>query len=52
MTTLLNERLLSSDLLFRNFFDSNSDFGSFMESKPDYPVDIYIKDEKYYGFNT
>ena len=45
MTTLLNERLLSSDLLFRNFFDSNSDFGSFMESKPDYPVDIYIKDE-------
>ena len=44
-TTLLGERLLSTDLLFKNFFDSNANFGSFMETKPDYPVDIYLKDD-------
>jgi len=45
MTTLIGERLLSTDLLFKNFFDSNANFGSFMETKPDYPVDIYLKDD-------
>ena len=45
MTTLLSERLLSTDLLFKNFFDKTGDFGSFMDTKPDYPTDIYIKDD-------
>ena len=38
---LLGERMLSTDLLFKNFFDTNVGFGSFMESKPDYPVDVF-----------
>ena len=38
---LLGERLFSTDLLFKNFFDTNVDFGSFMEAKPDYPVDVF-----------
>ena len=42
MTTLqLNERVFPTDLLFRNFFDTNSMFQSFVETKPNYPVDIY-----------
>ena len=42
MTTLqLNERVFPTDLLFRNFFDTNSMFQSFVEQKPNYPVDIY-----------
>ncbi len=40
-TTLLNERLFSTDLLFRNFFDTNSMFQSHVEQKPNYPVDVY-----------
>jgi HSP20 family molecular chaperone IbpA len=42
---LLGERLFSTDLLFKNFFDRDVDFGSFMEAKPDYPVDVFIQNE-------
>ena len=47
MTTrhLLGERLFSTDLLFKNFFDTNVGFGSVMECKPDYPVDVFIDDD-------
>ena len=44
MTTLmrrLNHDLEPFDLLFRNFFDSNSFFTPAIDSKPKYPVDIY-----------
>ena len=42
MTTLqLNERVFPTDLLFRNFFDTNSMFQSYVEQKPNYPVDVY-----------
>jgi len=43
MTTLLNERLFPTDLLFRNFFDTNSMFQSYVEQKPNYPVDVYTQ---------
>ena len=36
----LQERLFPTDLLFKNFFDSESIFRSFAETKPNYPVDI------------
>tara|TARA_R110000744_G_scaffold361397_1_gene469145 strand:+ start:30 stop:464 length:435 start_codon:yes stop_codon:yes gene_type:complete len=42
---LLGERLFSTDLLFKNFFETNGTFGSFMETKPDYPVDVFTQDE-------
>ncbi len=42
---LLGERLLSTDLLFKNFFDTNVGFGSFIDSKPDYPVDVFTKND-------
>ena len=42
---LLGERLFSTDLLFKNFFDTNVGFGSVMECKPDYPVDVFIDDD-------
>ena len=41
----LHDRLFPTDLLFRNFFDTNTTFQSFVESKPNYPVDIYTTDE-------
>tara|TARA_R100001510_G_C7559114_1_gene139836 strand:- start:91 stop:507 length:417 start_codon:yes stop_codon:yes gene_type:complete len=41
----LNERLFPTDLFFKNFFDTTSDFQSFAEVKPQYPVDIYTTDE-------
>ena len=44
--TLLNERVFPTDLLFRNFFDTNSMFQSFVEQKPNYPVDIYTKENE------
>ena len=45
MTTLLNERVFpATDLLFKNFFDNNSIFTSYVEQKPNYPVDIYTND--------
>ena len=45
MTALLNERVFpATDLLFKNFFDNNSIFTSYVEQKPNYPVDIYTND--------
>ena len=47
MTRLqLNERVFPTDLLFRNFFDTNSMFQSYVEQKPNYPVDVYIIDNE------
>lgn len=45
MTRLLNERVFPTDLLFRNFFDNNSIFESYVEKKPNYPVDIKISED-------
>ena len=47
MTTrhLLGERLFSTDLLFKNFFDNEMGFGSVMDCKPNYPVDVFINNE-------
>ena len=42
---LLGERLFSTDLLFKNFFDTNVGFGSVMDAKPDYPVDVFIHED-------
>ena len=42
---LLGERLFSTDLLFKNFFDTNVGFSSFLESKPDYPVDVFQRND-------
>jgi HSP20 family molecular chaperone IbpA len=40
----LHERLFPTDLLFKNFFDSDSQFNSYVDSKPSYPVDIATVD--------
>ena len=40
----LHERLFPTDLLFKNFFDTNSQFNSYVDSKPNYPVDIATVD--------
>ena len=40
----LHDRLFPTDLLFRNFFDTNTTFQSYVESKPNYPVDIATTD--------
>ena len=42
---LFQERLLPTDLLFRNFFETDSFFKSYAETKPNYPVDIYATEE-------
>ena len=42
---LFQERLLPTDLLFRNFFETDSFFKSFTDTKPNYPVDIYTTDD-------
>ena len=42
---ILGERMLSTDLLFKNFFDTDMGFGSFMEAKPDYPVDVFTQND-------
>ena len=47
MTTLLSERVFpTTDLLFRNFFDTNSIFQSYVEQKPNYPVDVYTRENE------
>ena len=47
MTTLqLNERVFPTDLLFRNFSDTNSMFQSYVEQKPNSPVDVYTQDSE------
>ena len=40
----LHDRLFPTDLLFRNFFDSNTSFESHVDCKPNYPVDIATTD--------
>jgi len=40
----LQDRLFPTDLLFRNFFDSNTAFESHVDCKPNYPVDIATTD--------
>jgi len=43
----LHERsFFPTDLLFKNFFDTNSLFQSYVEQKPNYPVDIYTQDDE------
>ena len=42
---IFQERLLPTDLLFRNFFETDSFFKSFTDTKPNYPVDIYTTDD-------
>ena len=48
MTSIqLHERsFFPTDLLFRNFFDNNSNYQSYVEQKPNYPVDIYTQGEE------
>lgn len=45
MTNLLNfrERVFPTDLMFRNLFDSMSDFTTAFDAKINYPVDIIEK---------
>tara|TARA_B100000902_G_scaffold360483_1_gene377216 strand:+ start:296 stop:730 length:435 start_codon:yes stop_codon:yes gene_type:complete len=42
---LLGERLFSTDLLFKDFFDRDTAFGSIIETKPAYPVDIFLQND-------
>ena len=43
----LQERsFFPTDLLFRNFFDTNASFQSYVEQKPNYPVDVYTLDNE------
>ena len=45
MTTFFQERFYPTDLLFRNFFDGEASFRGLQESKPQYPVDIYLQED-------
>ena len=45
MTTFFHERFYPTDLLFRNFFDGEASFRGLQESKPQYPVDIYLQED-------
>ena len=45
MTTFFQERFYPTDLLFRNFFDGEASFRGLQESKPQYPVDIYLPED-------
>ena len=40
----LDNRLFPTDLLFRNFFENDTTFQSYTETKPNYPVDIATTD--------
>jgi len=40
----LHERLLPTDLFFKNFFDTTSEFQSFADVKPGYPCDIKVNE--------
>lgn len=40
----LHNRLFPTDLLFRNFFENDTTFQSYTETKPNYPVDIATTD--------
>ena len=48
----LDNRLFPTDLLFRNFFDTNTTFQSHVDSKPNYPVDIATTDAGLIGTIT
>jgi len=46
MTTLrFHERLFPTDLLFKNFFETDSNFQSHADIKPNYPCDLFTNDE-------
>ena len=46
MTRLqFHERLFPTDLLFKNFFETDSHFQSHAEIKPNYPCDLFTTDE-------
>ena len=46
MTTLrFHERLFPTDLLFKNFFETDSNFQSHVDNKPNYPCDLFTTDE-------
>ena len=40
----LDNRLFPTDLSFRNFFENDTTFQSYTETKPNYPVDIATTD--------
>ena len=46
MTRLhFHERLFPTDLLFKNFFETDSNFQSHVDNKPKYPCDLFTTDE-------
>jgi len=46
MTRLqFHERLFPTDLLFKNFFETDSNFQSHVDNKPSYPCDLFTTDE-------
>ena len=46
MTRLqFHERLFPTDLLFKNFFETDSHFQSHAEIKPNYPCDLFTDDD-------
>jgi len=46
MTRLqFHERLFPTDLLFKNFFETDSNFQSHIDNKPNYPCDLFTTDE-------
>ena len=46
MTRLqFHERLFPTDLLFKNFFETDSHFQSHAEIKPNYPCDLFTTDD-------
>ena len=46
MTTLFQERFFPTDLLFRNFFDGEASFRGLQETKPSYPVDVFLQEDE------
>ena len=40
-----HERLFPTDLLFKNFFETDSNFQSHVDNKPNYPCDLFTTDE-------
>tara|TARA_B100000902_G_scaffold389425_1_gene436561 strand:- start:3101 stop:3517 length:417 start_codon:yes stop_codon:yes gene_type:complete len=46
MTRLhFHERLFPTDLLFKNFFETDSNFQSHVDNKPKYPCDLFTTDD-------
>ena len=39
------ERLFPTDLLFKNFFDTDTSFQSHVDNKPKYPCDLFTTDD-------